>query len=249
MAQSASTPVTWRALLLTLLSLVLVISALAAGVTWWVWHTYAARVQLRDQSARIVMPRQLSVRADVRNMVAVRLDHDLPVQVPIKQTLSIPMRDPINLNVKVDTVVPIDLDVPVDQVIRVNQTIRLDTSVKTKILGFSVTVPIVGDVPLKADVPVKLSIPVHQRLPVSLTLPAQVQLSGPLPVKIDTVIKTVVPIHESLRLPVTAPVSATLHFPQQEVTAGLRFIDVVMPLSSLRFSPHVLGADAMRVQP
>ena len=192
---------------------------------------------LAEQVGQVELPSSLAVRAAVTSKVRVQVDHVLPVRVPLRQTLSIPIPDPIQVNAQLQTTVPVDLEVPVKQVLHVDQEYDLDTRVKTRVLGLPITLPIQGKVPLKLDVPVDLVIPVHQRLPLQLTLPATVRITEPLNARIDTVLQTQVPIHEALALPVTAPVEAVLTFPQRDVQAGLKLIDARLPLSALTLGP------------
>jgi hypothetical protein len=227
--------VTWAGLLSTLLGVFLLLSILLAAGTWWFWQNYSARLQLQHQTASVRLPKALQISADVRDLVDVRIDHDLPIQVPIRQTLSIPFAQPVELNVEVDTTVPIHLDIPVSQVVHIDQEVALKTNVQTTILGFKVNLPVQGMVPIKLDVPVALTVPIRQDLPVHLNMPVTARLLKPLPVLIDTVIHTTVPIHTSLRVPVTAPVRAKLFFPEQDIEAGLSLVDIDMPLSALSF--------------
>lgn len=234
---SSPAPVTWRALLLAALALFLVLSLVTAGGVYWAWRHLAASVTLAEQVGQVELPSSLAVRAAVTSKVRVQVDHVLPVRVPLRQTLSIPIPDPIQVNAQLQTTVPVDLEVPVKQVLHVDQEYDLDTRVKTRVLGLPITLPIQGKVPLKLDVPVDLVIPVHQRLPLQLTLPATVRITEPLNAHIDTVLQTQVPIHEALALPVTAPVEAVLTFPQRDVQAGLKLIDARLPLSALTLGP------------
>ncbi|RZI81427.1 MAG: hypothetical protein EOP38_19390 [Rubrivivax sp.] len=229
--------VTWRTLILSAVAMLLVMTAVAAGGAYWAWQRLSAHVVLRDQSAQISMPAELAVRASVSNQVQVRLDQTLRLKVPVHETLSIPITDPIPLTVSIETSVPINLDVPIEHTLHVDQVIELDTKVKTRILGLPVTLPIKGKVPLKADVPISLVIPVRKQVPVSLNTPALIRLNEPLSAKIDTLLDTQVPIRESFTLPVTAPVNATLSFPSQSVKAGLKHMDIQLPLADVRLAP------------
>lgn len=229
--------VTWAGLLGTLLGVIVVLSLLLAAGTWWFWQSYSARLQLQHQRASVRLPKALQISADVRDLVDVRIDHDLPIHVPIRQTLSIPFEQPVELNVQVDTSVPIHLDIPISQVVHIDQSVTLNTRVQTTILGFNVNLPVQGVVPIKLDVPVALTVPIRQDLPVHLNMPVTARLLKPLPVLIDTVINTTVPIHTSLRVPITAPVQAKLFFPEQDIEAGLSLVDINMPLSALTFQP------------
>lgn len=238
MPESSSATVSWRALILSTLGLLMLMTALTALGGYWAWTHLAAHLVLRDQVATISMPAEMAVRASVSNQVQVRLDQNLRVKVPVHETLSIPITDPIPLTVSVETSVPINFDVPVEHTLHVDQVIELNTQVKTRILGFAVTLPIQGKVPLKADVPISLLIPIRRQIPVSLNTPALVRLAEPLSARIDTVLDTVVPIRESFALPVTAPVNATLSFPRQTVQAGLTHMEITLPLDAVKLQPR-----------
>lgn len=244
-SSSSPNPVTWRGLLLSALLLFLALCAATAGALWWGWQHLSARVTLGPQQAVIELPQELDVRAAVDNAVRVKIDQELPVRVPIRQTLSIPITDPIPLQVSVDTTVPIDIVVPVEHVLHIDQSFDIDTTVKARVLGIPVNVPIQGKVPLKADVPVSLKIPVKRELPVSLKTAATVRLTEPLNPRIDTVIEARIPVRETLSLPVTAPVDARLRFPRQQVQAGLAAMQVDLPLQAVelrRRDPSAPGA-------
>ncbi len=230
-------PVTWKALIFTALVLVLLMSAVAGLCGWWAWRHMAAQVTLRHQPALVRLPDSLAVQAEVSRAVRVKVDQVLPVSVPIDEHVSIPFPDPVPVKVHVETQVPVSIDVPFEHVFAIDQTIDLDTTVRTKVLGFSVSVPIRGKVPLKAQVPVKLVVPVRHTLPVSLDVPAQVTLSEPIRAHVQTTVKAQIPIRESLSLPLTEPLQATLRFPRQEVNVALVHTEVLLPFDAITVAP------------
>lgn len=237
MPKIAPTPVTWKALILTSVVLVVLMSVLAWFGAYWAFHHMSARVVLHDQPADIRLPPSLAVKAALSKDVHVRVDHDLPVRVPIDETLVLPMTEALPVKVQVQAQVPIALDVPFEHVMQIDQAIDLDTSVQTRILGFAVTVPIKGRVPLKASIPIKLVIPVRQTIPVVLDVPASVKMLDPIRARVQTVIEARIPIRESLQLPVTEPVDATLTFRDQRVRASLQRMDVNLPFDAIVLSP------------
>jgi hypothetical protein len=194
-------------------------------------------VTLQNQPALVRLPDSLAVEAEVSRAVKVKVDQVLPVSVPIDEHVSIPFPEPVPVKVHVEAQVPVSIDVPFEHVFAIDQTIDLDTTVRTKVLGFSVNVPIKGQVPLKAQVPVKLVVPVRHTLPVSLDVPAQVRLPEPIRAHVQTTVKAQIPIRESLTLPVTEPVQATLRFPNQEVKVSLVHTDVLLPFDTITVAP------------
>lgn len=237
MVDKRSTAVTWRTLIFTAVALLLLMTVIAGAAGYWAWGHLAAQVVLRDQVADVNLPKELEVRATVSNKVQVKLDQMIHVKVPIHEELTVPITEPIPLTVSVETTVPIHLDVPVEHMLHVEQVIDLDTTVKTRILGFPITLPIKGKVPLKADVPINLVIPVRKQLPISLTTPALIRMTEPLKVRVDTVLDTRVPIRETMSLPVTSAVNATLTFPGKRVEAGLERMDITLPLDAIHLGP------------
>lgn len=225
--------VTWKHLILTAGTLLVLMAALALLAGWWAWQNLAARVVLKEQAVQIRLPDALSVEAEVRRQVQVKLDQTLPLRVPIKHDLEIAMRQSVPMTVSIDTVVPVRMTVPVKQVIEVDQVIDLDTQVQTKVMGISMTLPIRGKVPVKASVPIDLQIPIEHDLPVAMVRTAQITMQAPLRAHIDTVIETKVPVRQALSVPLMAPVSARLTFPQPTVRAGLDLMDLTIPFNSV----------------
>lgn len=241
--------VTWRTLLLSALALFIVLCIATVVTGYWVWHHVVAEVDLPEQTARVALPSQLAVRAAVTNNVQVRVRQVLPLKVPLHQTLSIPVPDPLQVDAQLQATIPLDLNIPVEQTLHVDQTLELNTAVKTRVLGFGVTLPIQGKVPLKLDVPIHMLIPVRQQLPLQLRLPASVQLTQPLQARLDTVLDTRVAVDEALNLPVTAPVDAVLSFPQRDVEAGLRLMRAEVPLQAIRFETRTRAMPAPEASP
>lgn len=225
--------VTWRHLVVTAVVLLLSMAVLAAGVAWWAWHNLAARVVLREQQALIRLPEELSVQASLSRKVAVEIDQVLPVRVPIQQDISIPLNDPIPVQVSIDTVVPVEVSVPVKHVFKLDQVIDVDSTVRTRVLGIPLSLPVKGQVPVRAEVPIDIVVPVKQDLPVALTTQARVRITEPLRTRIDTVVEARVPIRESLSLPISKPVDARLTFPQRRVEAGLDLMDLTVPFEDV----------------
>lgn len=226
--------VTWLGLLVATLLMLIAMTLVAAGIGYWAWTHLGAQALVVDQRADIALPPELLVNADVTNTVKIKLDHTLNARVPIRQDLSIPLPDPIALQVHLDTTVPINIDVPVQHVLHIDQSFDLDTTVTARVLGMNFDVPVKAKVPLKADVPVSLVIPVRKQLPLSLDVPATVRIADPIQAHIDTVFKVSVPIHADLALPVTAPVSARLSFPQHVISVGVQRMDAHLPLHAVR---------------
>lgn len=236
--------VTWKHLILTAATLLLLMCVAALGVGWWAWQNLSARVILQEQDVQIRLPKELTVEAEVSRQVQVKIDQTLPLRVPVQADVSIALQQSVPMTVSIDTVIPIRMTVPIKQVIEINQEIELDTQVQTRVLGIAMTLPIKGKVPVKASVPIDLNIPIAHDLPVALVRTAHVTMQAPLRAHIDTVIETRVPIQQALSVPLTAPVSARLTFPQPVVHAGLDLMDLTIPFSAVTLGMREAPAPA-----
>lgn len=230
-------PVTWRTLLVTAAGLLGVLLVVSAGVAWWLVTNMEARFLIQDQRGWIRFPESLTVGTEIHDAVQVQVDQTIPAGVPVNQPLSIPVPDPIQAEVTVDTMIPVRMQVPVDDMLSIDQTIAVDAEVEVRVAGLPITLPIRGDIPIKADVPLQLMIDVDNQVPLQFTAPVTLRLPEPLETHLNTVIDTQIPIKGMLSLPVTSILETTLHFPTDPVEAGLYYLDVNLPLNTIRLAP------------
>lgn len=233
---------TWRQLVIASVAMISLLTTASAAMGYWLWHNVGARLTLKEQSAFVRMPEQLSASVNIENALQVQLNQDLKIAVPFKQRLEIPLDEPLNVQVKVATQVPVALDVPFKQTLKLDQHIDLNSTVTVLVAGVPLEVPVRGKVPLKADIPLDLTIPIRQTIPVKLDAPAQVRLAETLRADVDTQVTAVIPLRETLKLPVASPVQAQLRLSQTPVEAGLQFIDLHVPFNRVSVEPTPLKA-------
>ncbi len=123
---------TWLAIAGTALILALVLGALGA---FWLWKNLGAELLLRNQQAKVAIPEPMAVGIDILDSLDIELDTVLSTTVPIDQTLTLPIRDTLNVSVAFDSAVPIRMVVPLRQNIQLDQTIAVDGEVEVKALG------------------------------------------------------------------------------------------------------------------
>ncbi|MCG8669511.1 MAG: hypothetical protein MI867_08865 [Pseudomonadales bacterium] len=235
-AYNNTKPVTLKSLLIICSILLAGLLLISAGIGYWFFTETKARFLLREQSGWIKFPDSLNVKADINNAMQVQVDQSIPSQVPIKQAIDIPVPGIVNAEVSVDTQIPIALQVAVTDTLSIDQTVPIDTEVEVMVAGVAITLPIKGDVPLKADVPLNLTIPVNNDVPLKFDAPVALSLKEPIHAELDTLLSTQIPIQGILELPVTSQLEATLNFPPEPVEAGLYYLDMALPLSSIEFS-------------
>lgn len=215
----------------------ILIAAIIGGalVGWWVFRNVDAHLLLRQQTATVSLPGNIPIKAKVLNNLDITLDTKLKTRVPVNQTITVPIRDTLHVQVAFDHDVPIKLKVPVHAMIPVDQTIPIDSTVKVDVLGVPVTLPIKGNVPIKTQIPVNLTIPVDQQVHLKFTAPADVTLDEPIKLPLKTAIDTVVPIHGHLSVPLKSDLVATARIPGK-MQVVIDKADLKLSLSSLRLS-------------
>jgi hypothetical protein len=229
-----------------------------AGAMGWTLSRYRLVLRVPDP-VNVAVVEAVPLRASVAQAVDVRVDQDIVAQaklgaldVPVDQTLRIPLHAdldlPVDAQVSVDQafdlaldvpihtvlsehelriadlVVPLDTDVFVDDVLQIETTIPLDTHVTTT-LGVSV--------PIKGDLPVRARVPIHQKVHLRDNLSLKVEhLTVPLDATIPVVVH--VPfkqdlsvrgrVNAKLREPIDVPIRHTLHLNLNEpVAVNARF--------------------------
>lgn len=219
---------------------VLVLGAAAIGgaaTAAWVFRNVDAHLLLERQPVVVSIPREVPVTARVTSNLEIDLDTRLKTQVPVDQTIIVPIKDVLRVHVGFDHDVPIRMEVPVKTRIPVDQVVPVDTQVTVTVLGMPVTLSLRGDVPIKAEIPVELNIPVDQQVHLQFTAPAEVTLDEPLKLPLKTRIDTVVPISAHLSVPLESELVANVRIPEP-LDAVIEHTELAVPLRTLRLMRH-----------
>lgn len=129
----------------------------------------------------------------------------LNIIVTVREGLSSLTSEPFTAAVKVDQVLPLDIEIPINQTINVpiDTTYAIDTVVHTTIslplIGPQrIAIPIREDIPLKLDLdlPIELTIPISIEYHLDAVLPVKVSLP---PETLETLEKTLQALEASLQ--------------------------------------------------
>ncbi|MFL1466630.1 hypothetical protein [Marinobacter sp. HN1S83] len=216
---------------------VLLILAIALGITgaYWLWKNVGAELLLRDQQAKVSIPRPMAVGIDILDSLDIELDTVLSTTVPIDQTLTLPIRDTLNVSVTFDSAVPIQMVVPLRQNIELDQTIAVDGNVEVKALGKWFELPLRGELPVKATIPLDEEIAIDQMVDLKFTAPAQVELLESLQVPLKVDIATDIPLKTEMSVPVRSRINAyaTILEPADALLAEM---DLELPIREIGLS-------------
>ena len=231
------------AVLLTIAGLGL-LAAIAGGafVAYWIWNNVTANIPLYDQKARIEIADAFPATVDILDPLSVNIDTVISANVPINQTLTIPLEETFDVKVNFNGQVPIKMTLPVHQSIHIDQVIPIDGKVSVKLLGAWIKLPLKGSVPVKADIPVNLSIPIDRNIDLAFSAPAQVAISDKIKVRLDTNIIADIPVKKSLSIPVLEPLRANVTL-DKATDITIRELNIDVPLEAITFSPSAQVGD------
>lgn len=170
--------VSWRGLLLTLALLVVVSAAAGAGAAYWVMQRYALHMPLRTQTLSVRLPAELPVEVEILPQAPEATADDpgqtFPVRVndTFSTTVRVNTRFPLKMNVPFRGEIPVDLDLPVS------------TTIRTRVLGVPLELPVEGEIPLHFRLPVDLVIPIDQTLPMKFDLPVSTRIDQTVNVEV-----------------------------------------------------------------
>ena len=215
---------------------VLLLGAVLGGalVALWIFRNVDARLLLTEQPAKVTLPDDLPITAEILKNLQIRLDETVNTTVPVDQQVTIPVRDTLNLMVEIDDDIPLKLDVRVQDEITIDQVLDIDAVIDANFLGDWHKLPIRGKVPVKATVPIDLLIPVDQKVRITLRSPVKAKLRDDLVVPLKTDISADVPISGTFNVPVLTPLEARVTLPDEPLDIVINYADLVLPLRTLR---------------
>ena len=223
------------AVLFWLLALAVLIGAIIGGalVAWWVFQNIDLRLLLSQQPATVTIPQPVTVEAKVLNNLDIVIDDKIHTQVPVNQTVTVPVSDTLNLTADFDATVPIRMTVPVHDTIPIDQALDVDAVIKADFLGDTHDLHIRGKVPVKANVPVNLSIPVDKQVQLKFTAPVSARIKQNLTVPLNMTIDANIPIHSEMSVPVKSNLIGSVTFPKDPTAVIINYADLRLPLRTL----------------
>lgn len=215
-------------------ALAIFIIAILLGIIagWWVFKNFDMNLPIRNQPATVTLPEPIQVKAKVLNELDVMVKGHLATEIPIDQTIQVPVKDTLHTVISFDNEVPIKMQVPVKYTLPLDQKIHVDSTVKVRLLGRDISLPIRGDIPIKAQIPININVPVNQNIRLKFVAPADARLEQKLNIPLRTMIATNFPLQGVMQVPVKSELQAQVVVPQP-VSAVITKSDFRFPLSQL----------------
>jgi hypothetical protein len=203
---------------------------------YWVFMNIAARLVLSDQPMTIRLPEQADIVLSSQNKIDVLMKGTIYAQVPLKQTLDLPINGDYRTEVEIDTQVPLETIITYEGIIPIDTMADIEAKApasfqnvkKFKNLHFK------AKLPMKMQLPVKLVVPVKQIIPLRYRGPLLVRIDHVIRTPVDTVLKTALNVNQEFSVPITSSLPVRLDLPQSPVKSTIVHSDLNLDLSTLR---------------
>ncbi|MGQ0622845.1 MAG: hypothetical protein ACT4QA_23560 [Panacagrimonas sp.] len=210
---------------------------IVGGLTgYWLFMNLAARLTISDQPLTIRLPDQTDIVLRTQNKIDVLMQGTIHAQVPLNQTLRLPVKGSylteidINTTVPLETVIIYEGIIPIDSIadIEAKAPVNFQNVKKYKNLHFK------AKLPMKLSLPVKLVVPVKQDIRVRYKGPLKVTIDHVINTPVNTTLRTALKVNQQFSVPITSSLPARLNLPQHPVKATIVEADLFLNLSTLR---------------
>lgn len=205
-------------------------------IGYWAFMNIAARLMLSDQPLTIRLPPQADIKMRTTNNIDVLMKGVITAQVPLVQTLNLPVNGTYDTIIDLDTVVPLETVITYEGVIPVDSMADIEARApvnfqnvkKYKNLNFK------AKLPLKLSLPVKLVVPVKQNVRIKYKGPMRVTINHVIKAPVGTTLNTSLKVNQQFSVPVTSTLPLRLDLPQHAVKATIVDADLNLDISTLR---------------
>jgi len=198
-----------RYLLVSLVMTLIVLALVLGGISTYFFLKYKPQLsQLRD--AHLKLKKGILASIDSEFLADITFDHafqvrfnkDIPLDIPIKAKLKVPIDEIFQIPITDSFSVKLDRLFFIDEEIQVHSELPLDTDVQTRFMGMDIRLPIKGSVPIDITVPLKQDMGIKGELFLHMTEPLPVRVQHVLEIPIDLVVKGVLPVDEVITVPI-----------------------------------------------
>ncbi len=203
---------------------------------YWVFMNVAARMLLTDQALTIRLPPEADTVLTATNSIDVTMKGVISAQVPLNQTLDLPIDGTYDTLIDLDTQVPLETTIvyegiiPIDTMadIEANVPVNFQNVKKYKNLGLK------AKLPMKLSLPVKLVVPVKQNIPFKYSGPLRVKINHVIRSPVGTTLNTKLNVNQDFTVPITTSLPIRMQLPQHPVAATIVESYLFLNLETLR---------------
>lgn len=205
---------------------------LGSMLGFWCYAYLGIGIDLQHQQGKMLLPPQLKANIAVTNSFAIQLDGKVKVDVPINQTLIVPLAGTYKTGIKLDTPIPIKFDVhykgtiPIKTVAEINDTTAL---VMPNLPKF----PLHLQVPLEFNLPVDMVIPVNSTLRFAYEGPIMLGFNQHTSTRLNTVVDTQLPLNHMMQVPLLTSFDVRV-YPEAKPLNMMLHTHLQQPISTLQ---------------
>jgi len=205
---------------------------------FWLYEHWQTDVRFNEQALTVHLPDQLLTHVDFRSKINTRLDADLALRIPVKQSISIELPDTVSGQSHVNLNIPVDTEISHQFTTQVQTTVNTWVSIASWLPDIYVTLPLSMDIPIAVRIPVKATIPVSANLHATAKLPRSIQ------VPIDTNLQIKTAIHQPMSIDASHRTLFALRTTEEGIPMVIQNAQIQMPLSDLQLRPVQASANA-----
>lgn len=221
--------------LLSGLVFILVASVCGVMLAIWVFKNFNIYIPLKDQNVNIDLKEPLEAEVKIHDALDVDVTGRVNASIPIKETLNIPLKQTLKPMVYFDNQVPIKTVIPVRENLNIQQDMSVDTTVKVKVFGRDIKLPLRGNIPIQLNVPISMDVPLEQNIHLKFNAPVETVLKENLIIPLDATLKTNIPIQGHLNVPIKTALKASVDV-QNTLPVKIEKGDLKIPLNTLTIS-------------
>ncbi len=225
--------------MIRLLAILLLLAALVCGgglLGFWLYANLIFGISIKDQPGEVLFPREMTVQAEATNNIKIALNGYIDAEVPLQQTLSLPLEGVYDADVALDTWIPVRFTVNYRGVIPVNSmaTIEGRTDINYQAVKRLRNLKFTAQVPLQFEQPVVFSVPVETKIRFKYRGPLRLALKQTVQAPVDTVLKTRLKAVRDIETPILARFGLRMRPPQTPVPVIIQNADLRLGLDTLR---------------
>lgn len=212
-----------------------VITLGAMGGYWLVQHLVAG-FTLTQQPLSVTLP-PFDLTAGVERPLTIQMQGKINADVPLKQTLNLPLRGKYRAEVRLDspvhlkTIISYDGTLPVDTEATITARANLNFQDVKSYRNLEFT----AKLPMKMVLPVKLTAPVDQVVQVKYTGQLDMNLNQTISAPVDITIPATLNVDQTITTPVKGRVTMTATPPTHPVRGYIKHADLRLHINRLRF--------------
>jgi hypothetical protein len=184
----------------------------------------------------VTLPASAEGYAEVTDEIDIRLKGEIAAEVPLRQTLKLPLQGRYTASVDIDALAPVDFTITYDGTIPVDTiaTIEAQADFNFQDVKRYRQLPVVAKLPMQMNLPVSLRVPVRDQVRIRHQGVVRMEIDQTVEAPVDTLIRTRLPVDQDIRAPVTAKLALRADFPTSPQRAIINEAALSLPLDTLR---------------